>query len=149
MARVLVQRVRAASVTVGGNTIGAIEQGLALLVGIRRGDDEQAVARLADKVAVLRIFEDGQGKMNLSTAGADGKMLAVSQFTLYADARKGRRPSFVDAEDPIQAEALFELFIERLEAHGYQVERGSFGAHMLVHIENDGPVTILLDSQDL
>ncbi len=149
MVRVVAQRVSSASVTVGGQTIAGIGTGLALLVGVRRGDDEQAAERVADKVAVLRVFEDANGKMNLSCREAGGDMLAVSQFTLYGDARKGRRPSFIEAEDPVPAEALFQHFVQRLESHGYSVAQGIFGAHMLVSIENDGPVTILLDSEEL
>ena|SRR5579883_331785 len=149
MVRVVAQRVRSASVSVDGSEIGAIGRGLLLLVGIRRGDDESAVDRMADKVAVIRLFADEAGKMNLSTADVDGAMLAVSQFTLYADVRKGRRPSFIGAADPEMGLRLYERFVSRLESHGYRVERGRFGAHMLIRLENDGPVTMILDSEEL
>ncbi len=149
MARIVAQRVRSAAVTIEGQVVGRIGCGLAILIGIRRSDDETAVLKLADKVAVMRIFRDEQGKMNLSAAEAHGAMLVVSQFTLYADLRKGRRPSFIDAADPVEGDRLYRCFVERLESHGYAVERGRFGADMLVSIENDGPVTIVLDSHDL
>ncbi|MBV9281835.1 MAG: D-tyrosyl-tRNA(Tyr) deacylase [Chloroflexi bacterium] len=149
MVRAVAQRVRAASVSVDGATVGSIGRGLAILVGIREGDDEAAAERVADKLAVLRIFDDGAGKMNLSTSDVGGAMLVVSQFTLYADLRKGRRPSFIRAAAPAVGERLYEHFAARLQSHGYTVERGRFGAHMLVAIENDGPVTIVLDSEEL
>ncbi len=149
MVRVVAQRVRSASVRVDGSTVGSIGRGLAILVGIRQGDDKAAVERVADKVAVLRVFEDENGKMNLSTADVGGAMLVVSQFTLYADVRKGRRPSFIQAANPELGERLYEHFASRLESHGYAVERGRFAAHMLVSLENDGPVTIVLDSEEL
>lgn len=149
MARIVAQRVRSASVEVDQARIGAIGRGLAILVGIREGDTDEAVDRLADKLASLRIFEDSGGKMNLSAADVGGQMLVVSQFTLYADARKGRRPSFVAAAGPDEGRRLYERFMTRLAGHGYRVEHGEFGAHMLVRIENDGPVTIVLDSADL
>lgn len=149
MARVVAQRVRSASVTVGETLVGEIGPGLALLVGIRRGDEEADVVRLADKLASLRVFEDREGKMNLSAAEVGGAMLVVSQFTLYADARKGRRPSFVEAASPEHGERLYDLFVDRLVEHGYPVARGRFGAHMVIRLENDGPVTIILDSDVL
>jgi D-tyrosyl-tRNA(Tyr) deacylase len=146
MARAVAQRAQSGSVETGGSVIGSIGRGLVVLIGIRRGDDERAVDRVADKLAVLRIFEDDEGKMNRSCADVGGSMLVVSQFTLYADARKGRRPSFIDAADPEEGRRLCEHFVRRLESHGYHVECGEFGAEMLVRIENDGPVTIILDS---
>lgn len=149
MVRAVAQRVRRGSVTVAGREIARIERGLVILIGIRDGDDEQAVNRVADKVAVMRVFEDSEGKMNLSAADVDGSMLVVSQFTLYGDLRKGRRPSFIDAAGPNEGRRLYELFAARLESHGFPVERGQFGAHMLVDLENDGPVTIILDSDAL
>lgn len=149
MARIVAQRVHSASVTVDGNTVGQIDTGLLILVGIRAGDDADRVTRLADKIAVLRIFEDDQGKMNRSAADVGGAMLVVSQFTLYADVSKGRRPSFIGAADPETGRALYERFAARLAEHGYRVECGEFGAHMLVRLENDGPVTIVLDSDQL
>ena len=149
MVRVVAQRVHSASVSVDGETVGAIERGLAILVGIQEGDTEDAVHRVADKLAGLRIFEDGEGKMNLSAADVGGAMLVVSQFTLYADVRKGRRPSFVSAAGPELGRNLYEKFGARLASHGYHVEYGRFGAHMLVDIQNEGPVTIVLDSAEL
>lgn len=149
MARVVAQRVRSASVKIQGETVGEIGPGLAVLLGIRRGDTEQDVERLADKLAVLRIFQDPEGKMNLSAADMGGAMLVVSQFTLYADVRKGRRPSFIQAAEPESGERLYNHFSARLGSHGFQIERGRFGAEMLVSIENDGPVTIILDSDEL
>jgi D-aminoacyl-tRNA deacylase len=149
MAKIVAQRVRTATVEVGGEIIARIGPGLAILVGIREGDTDEAVDRLADKVAVMRIFNDDQGKMNRSTAEVNGSMLVVSQFTLYADARKGRRPSFIAAADPEEGERLYLRFAERLQGHGYRVERGRFGAMMVVSLENDGPVTIVLDSNEI
>lgn len=149
MVRVVAQRVRAASVSVDGTVVGAIDRGLALLVGIEESDDAPAVDRVADKVAVLRVFEDPDGKMNLSASEIGGAMLVVSQFTLYADVRKGRRPSFIRAARPEKGSLLYELFMERLRSHGYDVAYGIFGADMLLAIENDGPVTIILDSAEL
>jgi D-aminoacyl-tRNA deacylase len=145
MVRVVAQRVRSATVRVGEETIGSIGTGVLILIGIRQGDDEGAVDRLADKLAVLRIFNDENGKMNLSAADVDGKMLVVSQFTLYADVRKGRRPSFIEAAEPELGERLYERFAARLRSHGYEVATGKFGAEMLVTLENDGPVTIVVD----
>lgn len=149
MVRVVAQRVRAASVTVDGTVVGAIDRGLALLVGIEETDEGAAVDRVADKIAVMRVFEDQDGKMNLSTHEVGGGMLVVSQFTLYADVRKGRRPSFIRAARPEKGSLLYERFMERLRTHGYDVAHGIFGASMLVAIENDGPVTIILDSAEL
>lgn len=149
MVRVVAQRVSRASVSVDGTAVGSIGAGLCLLVGIRQGDDEEAVNRVADKIAVLRIFEDEDGKMNRSAAEAGGAMLVVSQFTLYADMRKGRRPSFIGAADPETGRGLYEHFARRLAGHGYEVQRGRFGAHMAVELVNDGPVTIILDSEGL
>ncbi len=148
MARVVAQRVSSASVMVEGERIASIGAGLAILVGIRQGDTDDEVDRLADKIAVLRIFEDPSGKMNLSTADIGGEMLVVSQFTLYADVRKGRRPGFIEAAGPEEGKRLYERFAARLAEHGYRVECGEFGAHMVVSIENDGPVTIVLDSAE-
>jgi D-aminoacyl-tRNA deacylase len=149
MVRVVAQRVKSASVTVNAGRIAIIGHGLALLVGIHRDDDVQSVDKVADKLAVMRVFEDTQGKMNLSAADVGGSILAVSQFTLFADLHKGRRPSFVAAAPPELAQDLFDRFAKRLESHGYVVQCGRFGEHMLVALENDGPVTIVLDSRDL
>ena len=137
-----------ASVTVDGEIVGAIERGLCVLVGAGDGDTEKDVAYLADKVANLRIFADDQGKMNRSVLDIGGGVLAVSQFTLYGDARKGRRPAFVHALEPVAAKALYEKFVARVRAAGVSpVETGVFRASMQVALVNDGPVTILLDSK--
>jgi D-tyrosyl-tRNA(Tyr) deacylase len=149
MARVVAQRVRSASVTVGGRRVGSIGVGLVILLGIRRGDTDSEVNRLADKMALIRIFDDQQGKMNLAASDVGGSMLVVSQFTLYADGRRGRRPSFAQSAPADIAEPLYEQFASRLSELGYPVERGEFGAHMTVAMENDGPVTIVLDSDEV
>lgn len=149
MTRVVAQRVRSASVAVDGEVLGRIDGGLLLLIGIHRDDSEEIVDRVADKVAALRVFGDDQGKMNLSAAEAGGSMLAVSQFTLYGDLRRGRRPSFIEAAGPELGERLYERFNRRLREHGYLVECGRFGAHMVVSLDNDGPVTIILDSREM
>ncbi|MBX3472911.1 MAG: D-tyrosyl-tRNA(Tyr) deacylase [Planctomycetes bacterium] len=144
--RILVQRVARAQVTVEGNVVGAIGRGLLLLVGVRTGDTPAHAAWLAHKVAGLRVFADAEGKMNLDLGQAGGRALAVSQFTLYADATKGNRPSYIDAARPEAAQPLFEQFCALLEAAlGTRVERGVFGADMQVELVNDGPVTILLE----
>lgn len=144
--RILVQRVARAQVTVEGNVVGAIGRGLLLLVGVRTGDTPEQAAWLANKVAGLRVFADAEGKMNLDLGQAGGRALAVSQFTLYADATKGNRPSYIDAARPEAAQPLFEQFCALLEAAlGTGVERGVFGADMQVELVNDGPVTILLE----
>lgn len=143
--RVLLQRVSKASVTVGGEVVGQIGQGLAILVGVGHGDSEEQARWLATKIAGLRVFEDDEGKFNRSILDVGGSALVVSQFTLYADARKGRRPAFVDAAPPDIAGPLVRRFAEFLQAEGVSVEMGAFGAHMLVEIHNDGPVTIWLE----
>ncbi len=143
--RVLLQRVSSASVTVDGEVISKIGAGLLILVGIGHGDAEPQAEFLAEKVANLRIFEDSQGKTNLSVLDLHGEAIVVSQFTLYADARKGRRPSFTDAASPEAAEPLVERFAELLRSHGVPTQTGRFGAHMDVEIHNDGPVTIWLE----
>src|SRR5262245_43027672 len=145
--RAVVQRVTRARVTVDGQTTGAIERGLVVLLGIGSGDDEQAARYLAAKIAELRIFEDENGKMNRSVAEAGGALLAVSQFTLYGDCRKGRRPSFDAAARPEPARALYERFVALLREQGLRVEEGVFQAMMQVELVNDGPVTLLLDSE--
>lgn len=147
--RVLLQRVSRASVTVDSLTIGAIERGLLLLVGVTEGDDEGDAQYLAGKIATMRIFEDDEGRMNRSLIDVGGQALVVSQFTLYADVRKGRRPSFVHAAKPDIAEPLVERFAECLGEEGISVALGQFGAHMMVDLVNDGPVTIWLDTADL
>lgn len=144
--RIVLQRVKNASVTVGDERISEIGAGLLLLVGVATGDGEEQANWLAEKVAGLRIFNDESGKMNLSVRDAGGEVLAVSQFTLLADTRKGKRPSFVGAAPPEEAEPLFDYFCERLRAAGVgRVETGSFGAMMEVALVNDGPVTIILE----
>ncbi|MDQ0417764.1 D-tyrosyl-tRNA(Tyr) deacylase [Croceifilum oryzae] len=147
--RVVIQRVSEASVTVDEQIVGAINQGLLLLVGITENDGEEEVQTLAEKVVHLRIFEDEEGKMNKSLLDLGGAILSVSQFTLYGDCRKGRRPSFMAAARPELAQPLYERFNEQLRHFGVEVQTGIFGAMMDVSLHNDGPVTILLDSQDL
>jgi D-tyrosyl-tRNA(Tyr) deacylase len=148
--RVLLQRVTSGKVTVDGQVVGQIDGGLVLLVGIGRGDGPSELEKLAAKVVNLRIFRDDEGKFNRSLLDVDGEVLAVSQFTLYADSRKGRRPSFIDAAPPEMASQLFDAFVDRLrELRVVKVETGVFGAMMDVEIHNDGPVTIWLDSADL
>jgi D-tyrosyl-tRNA(Tyr) deacylase len=143
--RAVVQRVNKASVTVDGEVVGAIGPGLMVLLGVTHADGQAEAEWLARKIAGLRIFEDSAGKLNLSLLDVEGQALVVSQFTLYADARKGRRPSFVDAAQPEIAEPLVRQFAEALRRTGISVEMGVFGAHMLVEIFNDGPVTLILD----
>ena len=144
--RAVVQRVIRSSVAVDGNITGSIEKGLMVLIGVEDGDAEQDAAYIADKVTGLRIFEDENEMMNLSVKDVDGSVLAVSQFTLLGDVRKGKRPSFTRAAEPQEANRLYRRVIEYIEAHDVHVEEGVFQAHMLVEISNDGPVTILLDS---
>jgi D-tyrosyl-tRNA(Tyr) deacylase len=143
--RVLLQRVREASVRVEGEVVGAIDRGFVALVGVGHADGEAQAAWLAKKVAGLRVFEDDEGKFNRSLLDVGGAALVVSQFTLYADSRKGRRPSFTDAAPPEVAEPLVARFADLLRAEGVPVEMGVFGAMMLVEIHNDGPVTIWLE----
>jgi D-aminoacyl-tRNA deacylase len=144
--RIVLQRVKRASVSVDGERISEVGPGLLLLVGIARGDGETAADWLAEKVAGLRVFADADGKMNLDVREAGGEVLAVSQFTLLADTRKGKRPSFVGAAPPGEAEALFDHFCEQLREAGVRsVKTGSFGAMMDVELTNDGPVTIVLE----
>lgn len=143
--RVVLQRVSRAKVTVEGRVTGQIGRGLLLLVGITAADGEAELAWMADKVVGLRIFPDDEGKMNRSLEEADGALLVVSQFTLYGDARKGKRPSFVDAARPEVAIPLYERFVELLRATGRPVETGEFGAMMDVELVNDGPVTLILE----
>ena len=144
--RIVVQRVTAASVTVAGVVVGEIGRGFLLLVGITQGDGEAEAIYLARKVAGLRVFEDAAGKMNLALADVGGTVLAVSQFTLYGDVRKGRRPSFTNAAAPAVAEPLYRRFCELLAAEGVSVAQGVFGAQMAVALVNDGPVTLWLDT---
>jgi D-aminoacyl-tRNA deacylase len=144
--RAVIQRVREASVSVDDQIVGAIEAGLMILIGVTHDDDERDARFLAQKIATLRIFEDAAGKFNLSALDVGASALVVSQFTLYADARRGRRPDFIDAARPEIAEPLIERFVGLLREQGLRVETGKFQAHMLVKIVNDGPVTIILDS---
>ena len=143
--RLVLQRVSRASVTVAGRVTGAIERGYLLLVGFTPADTADAVAWMAEKIVGLRLFPDAEGKMNLPLADVGGAVLVVSQFTLYGDARKGRRPSFVDAAGPEQAVPLYEAFLAALRGHGLRVEAGVFGAMMDVALVNDGPVTLVLE----
>jgi D-tyrosyl-tRNA(Tyr) deacylase len=144
--RLVLQRVRSGRVAVEGRTIASTGPGLVILLGIGPEDGEAQVRTLAEKVANLRIFEDEQGKMNLSVLDVGGQAIVVSQFTLYADTRKGRRPSFTDAALPDIARPLVERFAEILSGMGIPTQTGEFGAHMLVEIANDGPVTIYMES---
>ncbi|MFJ7971226.1 D-aminoacyl-tRNA deacylase [Psychrobacillus sp. NPDC096389] len=144
--KVLLQRCRDASVTVDGQVTGKINHGYVLLVGITTTDSEKEINYLTDKIAGLRLFEDEEGKMNHSIEEVEGSILSVSQFTLYADTRKGRRPSFIEAARPEIAKPLWELFNEKLCDKGFTVETGVFGAMMDVTFTNDGPVTIMLEA---
>lgn len=143
--RILLQRVSHASVTVNQQTISSIGKGLLILLGVGHGDGEAQAVFLAEKTANLRIFEDEQGKTNLSILDVKGEAIVVSQFTLYANTQKGRRPSFIESALPEVAEPLVNRFVELLRGHGIPTQTGKFGAHMEVEIHNDGPVTIWLE----
>jgi D-tyrosyl-tRNA(Tyr) deacylase len=145
--RAVIQRVSQASVDVEGARVSSIGKGLLVLLGVRKGDTQADLEWMAEKVLNLRIFDDPQGVMNLSVLDVLGELLVVSQFTLLADSRKGRRPSYIDAASPDEAKALYDAFCDRLAASGRKVERGVFQAMMAVGLVNDGPVTILLDSE--
>jgi len=147
--RAVVQRVRSCRVVVAGETIGEIGRGLLVLLGVRTGDTAERARWLADKVVNLRIFEDDQGKMNVSVADAGGGVLVVSQFTLYGDCQKGRRPSFIDAARPEVAEPLYGAFANAVRLQGIPVATGRFGTQMQVELVNDGPVTLVLDTREL
>ena len=147
--RFVIQRVQEASVTVDGEVIGRIGRGYMVLIGVCEADDEAVANRMVDKMIKLRINEDSEGKTNLSLADVDGALLLVSQFTLYANCKKGNRPSFVDAGSPDHANALYEYIIEKCRERVPVVEKGSFGAEMKVSLVNDGPFTIVLDSEKL
>ncbi len=143
--KVLIQRVSEASVAVEGKVTGAIGRGFVVLVGVTHGDSQEEAAWLANKVAGLRIFEDEEGKMNLALGDVGGSVLVISQFTLYGDASKGRRPSWSAAARPEEAEPLVDYFVEQLRREGLTVETGVFGAYMDVEIHNDGPVTLMIE----
>lgn len=145
--RAVVQRVTKSSVTVDGQITGATDEGLVVLIGVEEGDTDKDAGYIADKVSGLRIFEDENEKMNLSVKDVGGSILAISQFTLLGDVRKGKRPSFITAEDPEIANRLYQQVCESIRNEGIKVETGIFQAHMLVKINNNGPVTILLDSR--
>ena len=147
--RAVLQRVTHAAVRIDSETVGAIGPGLVVLLGVAQGDGPEEARRLAAKTVELRIFADDEGRFNLSLLDTDGAALVVSQFTLLADVRKGRRPSFVGAAPPEKAAPLVDAFAGALRERGVSVETGRFGAHMLVELENDGPVTIVLDTADL
>jgi D-tyrosyl-tRNA(Tyr) deacylase len=144
--RAVVQRVRSCRVVVAGETVGEIGPGLLVLLGVRTGDGPDQVRWLADKIVNLRILEDAQGKMNFSVADAGGSILVVSQFTLYGDCQKGRRPSFIDAARPEVAEPLYDSFINAIKLQGVPVATGRFAADMQVELVNDGPVTLVIDT---
>ncbi len=146
--KAVLQRVVRASVTVDGETVGRIGAGLVVLVGIASGDTIKDVQYLSQKVTGLRTFSDAEGKFNLSALDVRGELLVISQFTLLADSRKGRRPSFTNAAPPILAEELFNEFVHELRITGLKIETGRFQTHMLVEIHNDGPVTITLDTRE-
>ena len=146
--KAVVQRVTKASVTVDNKLVGEIGPGLAVLIGIASEDTEKDISYLVDKIAQLRIFSDAEGKFNISALEIGGEMLLISQFTLLADTKKGRRPSFIGAAPPQQAELLFNTFVKCMQRTGLKVETGCFQAHMMVEIHNDGPVTIMLDSKE-
>lgn len=146
--RLVVQRVKEASVTIGNNVVGKINKGFLIYVGITDTDTELEVEKLAKKISTLRVFEDSEGKMNLDITKVEGEILVISQFTLYADMKRGNRPSFIKAARPENAIPLYELFILLLREN-HHVEAGVFGADMKIHSINDGPVTIIYDTEDL
>ena len=145
--RAVVQRVSSARVEIDGEVAGAIGRGLLVLLGVGQGDSEKQAHWLADKIAGLRILEDDAGKMNLSVEEVGGSLLVVSQFTLYADCRKGRRPSFTGAAPPEEADRLYQVFVQRLKERGLPVATGVFQAMMQVHLVNDGPVTVVVETE--
>jgi len=144
-----VQRVLSGKVVVGGDTVAEIGKGLVVLIGFEKGDLKSHVEKMAKKIVELRIFEDSAGKMNLSLKDVKGELLAVPNFTLAADCRKGRRPSFQSSEEPAKAEEMFNLFVEKCREEGVPVQTGIFGADMKVHIVNDGPVTFVLTREEI
>jgi D-tyrosyl-tRNA(Tyr) deacylase len=146
--KALVQRVQEAKVEIGSSVVSTIGKGLLILLGVLRGDTDEDLDYIARKVSNLRIFADDEGKMNLSVKDINGEVLVVSQFTLAADTKKGNRPSFVDAEEPLKAETTYLEFVKRIQNAGIKVVTGEFAAHMAVSLINDGPVTIMIDSKD-
>ena len=146
--RAVIQRVSRASVTVGGEVVGCIERGLLVLLGVEQGDTQDDVVWMANKVVGLRVFEDAEGKMNLDVGEVGGAILAVSQFTLLGDCRKGRRPSFVAAARPEEADGLYRSFVTEVAGQGLEVQEGRFQQHMDVELVNDGPVTLQVDSRN-
>lgn len=146
--RAVIQRVKESSVSVGGELVGKIDQGLLVLLGVSGKDTEEEALFLSEKIVNLRIFEDEGGKMNLSISQTQGAILIVSQFTLYGDTRRGRRPSFTEAAEPKKAEALYLYFIEKVKERGVPVQTGKFGAMMDVGLINDGPVTLIVHSKN-
>lgn len=144
--KVVLQKVSKANVEVDNEIVGKIDKGYCLLVGVHKNSTEKDAEYLARKIANARLFEDGEGKINLSLKDVGGEILSISQFTLYADVKKGNRPSFIDAAKPDYANSLYEKFNEYLEKEGLRVEKGIFQTHMNVHIENDGPITVIYDS---
>ena len=147
--KAVIQRVTSSKVSVNNKTIGKISQGLAILLGIGQEDDESIIPKFAEKIVNLRIFADKEGKMNRSILESKGEILLISQFTLYADCKKGRRPSFVQAAGPEKGKALYKQAAQAIRAYGVKVETGEFGEYMDVEIHNDGPVTIILDSEQI
>ena len=145
--RALLQRVSQASVTVDGRVVGKIGRGFCILLGITHSDTNKEADWLAKKIAGIRLFEDDAGKLNLGLADIEGALLVISQFTLYGDARKGRRPSFIEAARPERSEPLYEYFVEQLRTAGIPVQTGIFGANMQVEIHNDGPITMMLERE--
>lgn len=145
--RAIIQRVNFANVQVNNEEIGKINKGLLVFLGVKDDDKDEDILYLVDKVTNLRIFEDEEDKMNLSLKDVKGELLVVSQFTLYGDCKKGRRPSFIKAAKPEKAKFLYEKFIEETKSLGFNTQQGEFQAHMVINIQNDGPVTILLDSE--
>lgn len=145
--RVVIQRSKKASVSINQEIVGAIDQGFVLLVGIGEEDTQEDVEYLVRKISKMRVFEDGEGKMNLSLADVEGEILSISQFTLHANTKKGNRPSFIEAAKPDRAIPLYDAFNQQLREQGFKVEVGQFGADMQVSLVNDGPVTILIDSK--
>ncbi|MBI4122442.1 MAG: D-tyrosyl-tRNA(Tyr) deacylase [Parcubacteria group bacterium] len=147
--RAVLQRVSSSNVSVGGKIIGSIGRGLTILLGVGADDEESVVPKFVEKIANLRIFQDDSGKMNRSLLDSKGEILLISQFTLYGDARKGRRPSFIGAADPEKGRALYEKVIDAIRGYSIRVETGEFGGYMDVEIHNDGPTTIILDSNEI